>query len=35
LVCLAIIFFQIHMQYSFGNPIFLHSLYMSKPTKSI
>ena len=24
--------FQIHTQYSFGNPIFFHSLYMSKPT---
>ena len=24
--------FQIHVQYSFGNPIFFHSLYMSKPT---
>ena len=24
--------FQIHIQYSFGNPIFFHSLYMSKPT---
>ena len=27
--------FQIHIQYSFGNPIFFHSLYMSKPTKSM
>jgi hypothetical protein len=24
--------FQIHIQYSFGNSIFFHSLYMSKPT---
>ena len=24
--------FQIHIQYSFGNPIFFHSLYMSKAT---
>ena len=24
--------FQIHIQYSFGNPIFFHSLYMHKPT---
>ena len=24
--------FQIHIQYSFGNPIFFPSLYMSKPT---
>ena len=24
--------FQIHIQYSFGNPIFFHSLYVSKPT---
>ena len=24
--------FQIHIQYSFGNPVFFHSLYMSKPT---
>ena len=24
--------FQIHVQYSFGNPIFFHSLCMSKPT---
>ena len=27
--------FQIHIQYSFGNPIFFHSLYMSKPTWSM
>jgi hypothetical protein len=25
--------FQIHIQYSFENPIFFHSLYMSKPMK--
>jgi hypothetical protein len=24
--------FQIHIQYSFGNSISFHSLYMSKPT---
>jgi hypothetical protein len=24
--------FQIHIQYSFGNSIFFHSLYMLKPT---
>jgi hypothetical protein len=24
--------FQIHIQYSFENSIFFHSLYMSKPT---
>ena len=24
--------FQIHIQYSFGNPVFFHSMYMSKPT---
>ena len=29
---LGLIFFQIHVQYSFGNPIFFHSLYMSKQT---
>jgi hypothetical protein len=27
--------FQIHIQYSSGNPIFFHSLYMAKPTQSM
>jgi hypothetical protein len=26
--------FQIHIQYSYGNSVFFHSLYMSKPTYS-
>jgi hypothetical protein len=27
--------FKIHFQYSFGNYIFFHSLYMSKPMESM